>query len=51
MHVCLINAIMMCMKLVSWLKGFSECPLNVHAHALNLNNLYVTLLLVYKTAA
>ena len=46
MHVYtrLINAIMMCMKLVSLLEGFSESTVHVDAHALNLNNLYVTLL-------
>ena len=44
MYTRLIYAIMMCMKLVSWMEGFSECTVNVHAHALNLNNQYLTLL-------
>ena len=51
MHVCLTNAIVLCMKIRSLMEGFSECTVKVHAHALNLNNQYPTLLYVYKAAA
>ena len=44
MHVCLINAIVLCMKIGSLIEAFSECTVKVHAHALNLNNQYRTLL-------
>ena len=44
MYTPLIEAIMMCMKLVSFLEGFSESTVNGHAHTLNLNNQYLTLL-------
>ena len=47
----LIYAIMMCMKLVSFLEGFSESTVNGHAHALNLNNQYHSLLYLCKDAA
>ena len=40
----LMYAIMLKMRLVSWIEGFSECTVNVHAHALNLNIQYLTLL-------
>ena len=36
-------AIMLSMKLVSWMDGYIECSVNVHPHALNLNNQYLTL--------
>ena len=32
------------MMLVTWKEGFIECAVNVSAHALNLNNQYLTLL-------
>ena len=44
MHVCLINAIVLWMKLVSWMEGFSECTVNVLAHAFKFSNQYLTLL-------
>ena len=39
---------MLCMKIVSWKESFIECTVNVNAHALNLNDQYLTLLKVYK---
>ena len=50
MYTRLIYAIMLCMKSVSCMEGFIECTVNVQAHALNLNNRYLTLLQVYKAA-
>ena len=44
-------AMTLCMKLVSWKEGYIECTVNGYAHALNLNNQYLTLLKVYKPAA
>ena len=44
-------AMTLCMKLVSWKEGYIECTVNGYAHALNLSNQYLTLLLVYKPAA
>ena len=41
---------MLCMKSVLCMKGFIECTENVHAHALNFNNQYFTMLYVYKPA-
>ena len=42
---------MLCMKLVSWKESFIECTVNVYANALNLNDQYITVLKVYKSAA
>ena len=44
MYTRLMYAMMLCMKLVSWMEGFIQCTVNVHALALNLNNQYLTLL-------
>ena len=44
MYTSLMYATKLCMMLVSWKKGFIECTVNVYAHALNLNNQYLTLL-------
>ena len=51
MYTLLIYSIVRCIKLVSWMEGFSECTVNVHAHALNLNNQYLTFLYLCKDAA
>ena len=44
MYTCLVHAITLCIKLVSSMEGLIECTVNVYAHALNLNNQYLTLL-------
>ena len=44
-------AISLCIMLVSWTECFIECTVNVYAHALNLNNQYLTFLKVYKSVA
>ena len=44
MYTQLMYAMTLCMKLVSWKEGYIECTVNGNAHALNLNNLYLTLL-------
>ena len=44
MYTRLKYAIMLCMKSVTCMEGLIECTVNVHAHALNLNNQYLTLL-------
>ena len=44
MYTRLMYATMLCMMLVSWTEGFIECTVNVYAHALNLNNQYITFL-------
>ena len=44
MYKRLIYAIMLYMKAVSCMESFIECTVNVHAHALILNNQYLTLL-------
>ena len=44
MYTRLMYALTLCMMLVSWKEGFIECTVNVYAHALNLNNQYLTLL-------
>ena len=51
MYTRLMYALTLCMMLVSWKEFFIECVVNVFAHALNLNNQYLTLLYVYKPAA
>ena len=42
--ICLLYAIMLCMKIDSWMEGFSEYTVYVHVHTLYLNNQYLTLL-------
>ena len=44
MYTRLMYAMTLWMKLVSWKEGYIECTVNGYAHALNLNNLYLTLL-------
>ena len=44
MYTQLMYAMTLCMKLVSWKEGYIECSVNSYAHALNLNNQYLTLL-------
>ena len=44
MYTQLMYAMTLCMKLVSWKEGYIECTVNRYAHALILNNLYLTLL-------
>ena len=44
MYICLMYAMMLCMKLVSWKEGNTVCTVNDYAHALILNNHYLTLL-------
>ena len=44
MYTRLMYAMTLCMKLVSWKEGYIECTVNDYAHALNLNNQYLTLL-------
>ena len=51
MYTRLMDATTICTILVSWKKSFIECTVNVDAHALNLNDHYLTLLKVYKPAA
>ena len=51
MHTRLMYTMTLCMKGVHRKEGFIECTVNVHAHTLNLNKQYLTLLKVYKPAA
>ena len=44
MYTRLMYAMTLCMKLVSSKEGYIECTVNDYAHALNLNNQYLTLL-------
>ena len=44
MYTQLMYAMTLCVKLVSWKEGYIECSVNGNAHALNENNLYLTLL-------
>ena len=50
MYTHLMYAKMLCMVLVSWKEGYIVYTVNDYAHALNLNNQYLTLLKVYKPA-
>ena len=51
MYTRLMDATTICTMLVSWKESYIECTVNVDAHALNLNDHYLTLLKVYKSAA
>ena len=44
MYTRLMYATTLCMKLVSWKEDYIECTVNDYAHALNLNDQYLTLL-------
>ena len=44
MYTQLMYAMTLCMNLLSWKEGYIECTVNAYAHALNLNNQYLTLL-------
>ena len=51
MYTQLVYAMTLCMNLVSWKEILIEYTVNVDAHALKLNDQYLTLLKVYKPAA
>ena len=44
MYTRLMYVTTLCILVVSWKEFFIECAVNVFAHALNLNNQYLTLL-------
>ena len=44
MYTQLMYAMTLCKNLVSWKEVYIECTVNAYAHALTLNNQYLTLL-------